>query len=91
MRVVSAQGELLARVDAAGLQTYNAALSQDGRFLAAATFTSDVKVGLTYILLLAILPEFLLGCSTYALCLPELLLHQSTGFCKHAVPGKMLQ
>ena len=45
MRVVDAHGHVLARVDAAGLQTYDAALSCDGRFVAAATFTSDVKVG----------------------------------------------
>lgn len=44
MRVIDEQGKVLARVDAAGLQTYDAALSPDGRFLAAATFTADVKV-----------------------------------------------
>ncbi|KAK9800321.1 hypothetical protein WJX73_001844 [Symbiochloris irregularis] len=44
MRVVDASGKLLARVDAAGLQTYDTALSSDGKLLAAATFTADVKV-----------------------------------------------
>ena len=44
MRVVDAQGSVLARVDAAGLQTYDAALSGNGCLLAAATFTADVKV-----------------------------------------------
>lgn len=44
MRVVDVRGNVLARVDAAGLETYGTALSADGRFLAAATFTPDVKV-----------------------------------------------
>ena len=44
MRVVDASGKILARVDAAGLQTYDIAVSSDGRLLAAATFTADVKV-----------------------------------------------
>ena len=44
MRVVDEKGSVLARVDAAGLQTYDAALSPDGHFIAAATFTADVKV-----------------------------------------------
>lgn len=42
---MDASGKLLARVDAAGLQTYDIAMSSDGKLLAAATFTTDVKVG----------------------------------------------
>ena len=44
MRLFSFSGKQLASVDASGLHNHMAAISTDGRFLAAATFTSDVKV-----------------------------------------------
>ena len=44
MRLFSFAGKQLASVDAAGLHNHMAAISPDGRFFAAATFTSDVKV-----------------------------------------------
>lgn len=44
MRLFSFAGKQLASVDAAGLHNHMAAVSPDGRFFAAATFTSDVKV-----------------------------------------------
>ncbi len=37
-------GSVLAALDSAGLVNHGAALSSDGRFFAAATFTADVKV-----------------------------------------------
>ena len=37
-------GSVLAALDSAGLVNHGAALSPDGRFFAAATFTADVKV-----------------------------------------------
>lgn len=45
VRLFSFSGKQLASVDAAGLHNHMAAISANGRFLAAATFTSDVKVG----------------------------------------------
>ena len=36
---------LLGSMDTGGLNNYMAAISRDGRFVAAGTFTSDVKVG----------------------------------------------
>lgn len=44
LRLFSFSGKQLASVDASGLHNHMAAISTDGRFLAAATFTSDVKV-----------------------------------------------
>ncbi|KAK9819711.1 hypothetical protein WJX72_001552 [[Myrmecia] bisecta] len=44
MRVYSSRGRQLAAMDTAGLQNHMADLSPNGRFAAAATFTSDVKV-----------------------------------------------
>ena len=44
LRVYSTAGRLLGAVDTGGLNNYMAAISPDGRFVAAATFTSDVKV-----------------------------------------------
>lgn len=44
MRLFSFAGKQLTSVDAAGLHNHMAAISPDGRFFAAATFTSDVKV-----------------------------------------------
>ena len=44
MRLFSFAGKQLASVDAAGLHNHMSAISPDGRFFAAATFTSDVKV-----------------------------------------------
>lgn len=44
MRLFSFAGKQLASVDAAGLHNHMATISPDGRFFAAATFTSDVKV-----------------------------------------------
>ncbi len=44
LRLFSFAGKQLASVDAAGLHNHMAAISLDGRFFAAATFTSDVKV-----------------------------------------------
>lgn len=44
MRVFSSTGKQLACLDAAGLTNHGIALSENGQFLAAATFTSDVKV-----------------------------------------------
>lgn len=44
MRLFSFAGKQLASVDASGLHNHMAAVSGNGRFLAAATFTSDVKV-----------------------------------------------
>lgn len=38
-------GRLLAAIDTNGLKNHDAAMSVDGRFVAAATFTADVKVG----------------------------------------------
>ena len=45
-------GKLLASLNTAGLVTHGIALSASGRFLAAATFTSDVKVLPAYLLAL---------------------------------------
>lgn len=42
-RVYTSRGQDLGEVDTGGMQNYTAALSRDGRFAAAATFTSDVK------------------------------------------------
>lgn len=47
LRLFSFAGKQLASVDAAGLHNHMAAISPDGRFFAAATFTSDVKVSST--------------------------------------------
>jgi WD40 repeat protein len=46
LRLFSAAGggAPLGRVDTGGMTNYSAAISRDGRFVAAATFTSDVKV-----------------------------------------------
>ncbi|DBB17019.1 hypothetical protein WJX82_010063 [Trebouxia sp. C0006] len=44
LRLFSFAGRQLASVDAAGLHNHMAAISLDGRFFAAATFTSDVKI-----------------------------------------------
>ena len=44
LRLFSFAGKQLASVDAAGLHNHMASISADGRFFAAATFTSDVKV-----------------------------------------------
>ena len=52
LRLFSFNGKQLASVDAAGLHNHMAAISPDGRFFAAATFTSDVKVILTLSLFL---------------------------------------
>lgn len=45
LSLLSMRGGKLANLDSAGLENHGAALSPDGRFFAAATFTSDVKVG----------------------------------------------
>ncbi|KAK9860423.1 hypothetical protein WJX84_007132 [Apatococcus fuscideae] len=44
MRLISLTGQPLTIIETAGLTNHGAALSRDGRFLAAATFTADVKV-----------------------------------------------
>ena len=43
-RVFSSRGEELGTIDTGGLENYMATVSRDGRWVAAATFTSDVKV-----------------------------------------------
>ena len=43
LRVSSTRGVHLASIDTGGLTNHGAALSPDGRFIAAATFTVDVK------------------------------------------------
>ena len=48
MRLVSTTGQPLTFIETAGLTNHGAALSLDGRFLAAATFTADVKVPLDW-------------------------------------------
>ena len=48
MRLFSFAGKQLASVDASGLHNHMATISPDGRFFAAATFTSDVKVSKIY-------------------------------------------
>lgn len=40
----TAQLDFLGSIDTGGMQQYTAAVSSDGRFVAAATFTSDVKI-----------------------------------------------
>ncbi len=45
-RVYTTRGQDLGGIDTGGMQNYTAALSRDGRFAAAATFTSDVKARL---------------------------------------------
>lgn len=50
MRLFSFAGKQLASVDASGLHNHMAAISPNGRFLAAATFTSDVKVSMAVVL-----------------------------------------
>lgn len=44
MRVFSSSGKQLASLDSAGLTNHGIAFSENGQFLAAATFTTDVKV-----------------------------------------------
>lgn len=44
MRIFSSSGKQLANLDSAGLTNHGIALSENGQFLAAATFTTDVKV-----------------------------------------------
>ncbi|KAK9839144.1 hypothetical protein WJX74_010445 [Apatococcus lobatus] len=44
MRLVSLTGQPLTIIETAGLTNHGAALSHDGRFLAAATFAADIKV-----------------------------------------------
>lgn len=44
MRVFSSSGKQLASLDSAGLTNHGIAFSENGQFLAAATFTADVKV-----------------------------------------------
>ena len=46
LRLFSFSGKQLASVEASGLHNHMAAISANGRFFAAATFTSDVKVRL---------------------------------------------
>jgi transducin beta-like protein 2 len=40
----SSQGKQLAALDSAGLTNHNVSLSANGRWVAAATFTTDVKI-----------------------------------------------
>ncbi|PSC75857.1 Transducin beta 2 [Micractinium conductrix] len=44
LRVYSSAGRLLGSMDTGGLNNYMATISRDGRWVAAGTFTSDVKV-----------------------------------------------
>lgn len=44
VKVFSSRGEELGTIDTGGLENYMATVSRDGRWVAAATFTSDVKV-----------------------------------------------
>lgn len=44
LRVYSSSGRLLGHMDTGGLSNYMATISPDGRWVAAGTFTSDVKV-----------------------------------------------
>ena len=44
MAVVGGAGKVLASIETNGLKNHGAAMSGDGRFVAAATFTADVKV-----------------------------------------------
>ena len=44
MRVFSAAGRQVANLNTAGLTNHGIAISGNGQFLAAATFTADVKV-----------------------------------------------
>lgn len=44
MAVVGGAGKILASIETNGLKNHGAAMSGDGRFVAAATFTADVKV-----------------------------------------------
>jgi hypothetical protein len=44
LRVYASTGRLLGSVDTGGLNNYMATISRDGRWVAAGTFTSDVKV-----------------------------------------------
>ena len=44
LRIYNTAGRELGSIDSGGLTNYTAAISKDGRWVAAATFTSDVKV-----------------------------------------------